>query len=86
MATTDIVRRKSGGATRPPTGLLLSIGDKTLSKNGKEIPTRIDWIRPKEGQLSQYADAVVRYHEVYGEKPKVLDDLYLPLQRSRIGL
>jgi len=76
MATTDIVRRKSGGATRPPTGLLLSIGDKTLSAKGKEIPTRIDHFRAKEGQLEQYADAVVRFYEVYGEKPKCLDDLY----------
>jgi len=76
MATTDIVRRKSSGATRPPTGLLLSIGDKTLSKGGKEIPTRIDWFRAKEGQLEQYADAVARFHEVYGEKPKKLDDLF----------
>lgn len=76
MATTDIVRRTSGSATRPPTGLLLSIGDKTLSARGKEIPTRIDWFRAKEGQLGQYADAVAKFHEVYGEKPKCFDDLY----------
>lgn len=69
-------RRASGSATRPPTGLLLSIGDKTLSKGGKEIPTRIDWFRAKEGQLEQYADAVAKFHDVYGEKPKKLDDLY----------
>jgi len=55
---------------------LLSIGDKTLSKGGREIPTRIDYFRPKEGQLEQYADAVAKFHEVYSEKPKVLDDLY----------
>ena len=76
MATTDIVRRKSSGATRPPTGLLLSIGDKTLSSKGKEIPTRIDHFRPKEGQLEQYAEAVEKFHEVYGVDPKRLDDLY----------
>jgi hypothetical protein len=73
MATTDIVRRTSGSATRPPTGLLLSIGDPKPERG----PGRgIDWFRPKEGQLGQYADAVARYHEVYGEKPKKLDDLY----------
>lgn len=76
MATTDIVRRSTSSATRPPTGLLLSIGDKTLSRGGKEIPTRIDYFRPKEGQLEQYADAVAKFHDVYGEKPKRLDDLY----------
>lgn len=76
MAATDIVRRTTDSATRPPTGLLLSIGDKTLSKGGKEIPTRIDWFRAKEGQLEQYADAVAKFHEVYGDKPKRLDDLY----------
>lgn len=69
-------RRASGSATRPPTGLLLSIGDKTLSKGGKEIPMKVDYFRPKEGQLEQYADAVQKFHDVYGEKPKRLDDLY----------
>ncbi len=63
-------------ATRPPTGLLLSIGDKTISQGGREIPTRIDYFRPKEGQLEQYADAVAKFHDVYGEKPKRLDDVY----------
>ena len=65
-----------GGATRPPIGLLLSIGDKTTSRGGREIPTRIDWIRPKEGQLEQYAQAVAKYREVYGEQPKQLDDIF----------
>lgn len=65
-----------GSATRPPIGLLLSIGDKTTSRGGKEIPTRIDWIRPKEGALEQYAQAVAKYHEVYGDKPKQLDDVF----------
>lgn len=76
MGTAIEKRTATGTATRPPTGLLLSIGDKTLSSKGKEIPTRIDYFRPKEGQLDQYADAVAKFHEVYGEKPKRLDDLY----------
>lgn len=70
------VRRPADTATRPPTGLLLSIGDKTLSRGNREIPTRIDYFRPKEGQLEQYAAAAERFVEVYGEKPKQLDDLY----------
>ena len=76
MASTDIAVRRSGSATRPPIGLLLSIGDKAVTERGREYPTRIDWIRPKEGQLDQYADAAAKYHDVYGEKPKQLDDLY----------
>lgn len=65
----------AAGATRTPTGLLLSIGDLTTSARGKEIPTRIDHFRPKEGQLEQYAAAAARFHEVYGEEPKQLDDV-----------
>lgn len=75
--TTDLIQQQGrGSATRPPTGLLLSIGDKTLSRNNKEIPTRIDYFRPKEGALEQYAPAVAKFFEVYGEKPKALDDVY----------
>jgi hypothetical protein len=72
MATTDIVRRKSS-ATRPPTGLLLSIG---AEKPQRGVGRPIDHFRPKEGQLEQYADAVAKFHEVYGIEPKRLDDLY----------
>jgi hypothetical protein len=70
------LRRPADTATRPPTGLLLSIGDKTLSKGGREIPTRIDHFRPKDGQLEQYAAAAAKFVEVYGAEPKQLDDLY----------
>lgn len=77
MASTDIVRSEGrGGATRPPIGLLLSIGDTTTSRSGKEIPTRIEYFRAKDGQLSQYAAAAAKFVEVYGEEPKQLDDVY----------
>lgn len=69
-------RTGRGVATRTPTGLLLSIGDKTISRGGREIPTRIDHFRPKEGQLEQYAAAVAKFHDVYGAEPKQLDDVY----------
>lgn len=75
--STEIAKREGkGGATRPPTGLLLSIGDTTTSRGGREIPTRIDWFRVKEGQLGQYAAAAATYRDVYGEQPKQLDDVY----------
>jgi hypothetical protein len=76
MGTAIEKRGGRGVATRPPTGLLLSIGDKTVSRGGREIPTRIDHFRPKEGQLEQYAAAVAKFHEVYGPEPKQLDDVY----------
>lgn len=63
----------AASATRPPVGLLLSIG---AEKPDRGPGRPIDWIRPKEGQLDQYAAAVQRYHEVYGEEPKQLDDLF----------
>lgn len=67
---------KRNTATMPPTGLLLSIGDITQSKGGRDIPTRIDHFRPKEGQLEQYAAAAMKFAEVYPAEPKVLDDVY----------
>ena len=71
MAEPDPEKRRS--ATRPPIGLLLSIGE---PKKPNAPGRGIDWIRPKEGQLEQYAAAAVKYHEVYGDKPAVLDDLF----------
>lgn len=61
---------------RPPVGLLLSIGDTTVSRGGKEIPTKIDHFRPKTGQLDQYTTEALRFGEVYGAEPKTLADLY----------
>jgi len=76
MAAIEKRAERPGSATLPPTGLLLSIGDITTSRGGKEIPTRIDHFRPKEGQLEQYAAAAAKFGEVYGEDAKVLDDVY----------
>lgn len=69
------VERARQPVTVPPTGLLLSIGDKTVSQSGKEIPTRIDHFRPKEGQLAQYLDEAARFVQVYGDQPRQLDDV-----------
>lgn len=79
MTSTDLVTAAAtsrGVATRTPTGLLLSIGDKTTSRGGREIPTRIDYFRPKEGQLEQYAQAAAKFADVYGDKPKQINDVY----------
>jgi hypothetical protein len=71
MSDPDPDKRRS--ATRPPIGLLLSIGEpKPANRPGRAI----DWIRPKEGQLEQYAQAAAKYLEVYGDQPSQLDDLY----------
>lgn len=68
-----VTQAQAASATKPPVGLLLSIGaPKPESGPGRPI----DWIRPKEGQLEQYAEAVARYHDVYGEQPKQLDDIF----------
>lgn len=59
--------------TRPPVGLMLSIGA-PKPERGPGRP--IDHFRPKEGQLEQYAAAAARFIEVYGEEPKTLNDVY----------
>lgn len=66
-------RERSGSATRPPIGLRLSIGEpKPAGRPGRPI----DYIRPKEGELEQYAQAAAKYTEVYGEKPHQIDDVF----------
>jgi hypothetical protein len=69
-------REPQKSATQPPTGLLLSIGDIIQSRGGRDIPTRIDHFRPKDGQLDQYAAAAAKFVEVYDAEPKILDDVY----------
>jgi hypothetical protein len=76
LAMSDPEPEKRKSATVPPTGLLLSIGDITQSKGGRDIPKRIDHFRPKEGQLEQYAAAAAKFVQVYEAEPKVLDDVY----------
>lgn len=43
----------------------LKIGEKTLSKNGKEIPTKLDYIKAVDGA----GNRIEAFHAVYGEKP-----------------
>jgi hypothetical protein len=67
------LEKRAGSATRPPIGLKLSIGEpKPPNRPGRPI----DYIRPKEGDLEQYAAAAAKYVEVYGDKPPQLDDLF----------
>jgi hypothetical protein len=46
------------------------------TRSGGTRPNKIDHFRPKPGQLSQYADAALKFTEVYGAEPKILNDLY----------
>jgi hypothetical protein len=69
-------REERAPVMRPPIGLLISIGDITQSKGGRDIPTRIDHFRAKPGQLAQYAGAALKFDEVYGDEPKQIDDLF----------
>ncbi len=43
----------------------LKIGEKTLSRNGKEIPSKLDYIKAVDGA----GNRIEAFHAVYGEKP-----------------
>ena len=43
----------------------LKIGEKTLSKNGKEIPTKLDYIKAVDGA----GNLIQAFHDVFGERP-----------------
>ncbi|MBN1461381.1 MAG: hypothetical protein JXA57_17775 [Armatimonadetes bacterium] len=43
----------------------LKIGEKTLSKNGKEIPSKLDYIKAVDGA----GNVIQAFHDVFGEKP-----------------
>lgn len=60
---------------RPQVGLMLSIGEPPTDK--RNYPRKLDHFRPKPGSEGQYADAVARFHEKYGDTPSVLDILLL---------
>ena len=52
-------------ADRPARIGKLKIGEKTLSRNGKEIPTKLDYIKAVDGS----GQTIQAFHEVFGEKP-----------------
>jgi hypothetical protein len=43
----------------------LKIGEKTLSKNGKEIPSKLDYIKAVDGA----GNRIEAFHATYGDKP-----------------
>lgn len=43
----------------------LKIGEKTLSRSGKEIPTKLDYIKAVDGS----GNRIETFHATYGEKP-----------------
>ena len=79
MAAIEKRTERSGSATRPPTGLLLSIGSEKPDR-GPGRP--IDYIRAKEGAVEQFTQAVAKYYDVYGEQPKQLDDVFFLSKHS----
>ena len=52
-------------ADRPARIGKLKIGEKTLSRNGKEIPTKLDFIKAVDGS----GQIIQTFHDVFGEKP-----------------
>ncbi len=66
---TNIAKRRLHGivntSPRPVLAGRAKIGEKTLSSKGKEIPTKIDYIKFVDGQQNRI-DAV---HEILGDKP-----------------
>jgi hypothetical protein len=72
MSTEIVKPEQRSNVMRPPIGLALSIGEpKPEGRPGRPI----DWFRPKEGELEQYAEAAAKFTEVYGEKPTAIDDV-----------
>jgi hypothetical protein len=72
--STDLVKanEQRSNIMRPPIGLALSIGEpKPEGRPGRPI----DYFRPKEGELDQYAAAAAKFGEVYGEQPDAIDDV-----------
>jgi hypothetical protein len=72
--STDLVKavEQRSNIMRPPIGLALSIGEpKPEGRPGRPI----DYFRPKEGELDQYAAAAEKFTGVYGEKPDAIDDV-----------
>jgi hypothetical protein len=62
-------------AIRPQVGLMLSIGEPPTE--GRNYPKKLDHFRPKPGSEGQYAEAVARFHDKYGDTPKTLDIILL---------
>ena len=57
----------------------IRIGDKTLARNGREIPRKLDHFRfvPEDPALLQH------WHRLYGERPTALPVLLRPAPRRR---
>ncbi len=60
---------------RPQVGLMLSIGEPPTEQ--RNYPRKLDYFRPKPGSEGQFAPAVEKFREVYGETPRLLDIVLL---------
>ena len=50
---------------------MLSCGEAPTDERG--YPKKLDYIRPKSGQLDQYAEAAAAFTARYGDRPKSVD-------------
>lgn len=77
--STEVVKQETRDRIlRAPIGLLVATGALVPTKDGKSTrPAQLGHFRFKEGALEQYTDAAMKAHEVYGDEPTSLDDVYL---------
>lgn len=60
---------------RPQVGLMLSCGEPPTTARG--YPKKLDYMRPKPGALGQYKEAADKFTEVFGDRPRVVDVLFV---------
>lgn len=65
----------SDSLIRPQIGLMLSCGEPPTG--GRNYPKKLDYMRPKPGALNQYAEAAQRFTEIFGDRPRVVDVLFV---------
>lgn len=60
---------------RPQVGLMLSCGEPPTTARG--YPKKLDYMRPKPGALGQYQEAAQKFTEVFGDRPRSIDVLFV---------
>jgi hypothetical protein len=60
---------------RPQVGLMLSCGEPPTTI--RNYPRKLDYIRAKPGALGQYSAAAQRFEQVYGDRPRMVDVLFV---------
>jgi hypothetical protein len=74
--STEVEKRDAAPSlVRPQVGLMLSCGEAPTSARG--YPKKLDYIRPKPGALGQFTENAERFTEVYGERPREIDIVFV---------